>query len=224
MATSKNTGTAITPEMAGYGGMKAISLGDAPIKLAFALATTTSAREGVTLDEFRVRTLALGMPLWYRPVGKTDAMWIVRQPGTARSQRRGVTHVCAHNAKKGALENCIGGHAERGESCTFQFKSKGDSIRRWRNDEGAHEVPAFDSSAKVTAADARAAAIGHIKGLKSKGFKAADMLATKSIQWLISVELITERDLKPTTTRKSRAKVASPEPPAETAEGEVSEK
>lgn len=218
MATAKTTGTAITPEASGYGGMKAISLGDAPIKLAFALATTTKAREGVTLDEFCVRTLALGMPLWYRAVSVTDAMWFVRQPGTARSQRRGVTHVCAHNAKKGALEKCAGGHAERGESCDFQFKSAGDSVKRWRNDEGAHEVPDFDGDVKATAKSARAAAMGHIKGLQKKGFKFDDLLATKSIQWLLRIELVEESDLKARAARKSRTKVT------ETAEGEVSEK
>lgn len=208
---STNSGTAITPEAAGFGGLKAIALGDTPIKLAFALATTTSSKVGVTLDEYRVRTLALGMPLWYRPLSVTDCMWFVRQPGTARSQRRGVTHVCAHRAAKGKAEQCMGGHAARGEQCTFAFVSAGDGVRRWRNDPDAHTAPAFDGDIAATVKAARAAARAHVATLRGKGFGAADLAATKSVAWLVEASLVGAADLAGRKARKARAKVASPQ-------------
>lgn len=204
MGTSNKQGTAITPEAAGYGGLKAIALGDTPIKLAFALATTTRAREGVTLDEYRVRSLAVGMPLWFRPMSVTDAQWFVRQPGTARSQRRGVTHVCAHRAKRGTIERCMGGHAARGEPCTFEFRSVGDGVRRWRNEPDAHTAPDFDGNAAATVKAARTAARQHVAVLRGKGFTAADMLATKSIAWLVEAGLVQLADLGGRKPRKAR--------------------
>ncbi len=217
-----NMGTAITPEAAGYGGLKAIALGDTPIKLGFALASTTKAREGVTLAEFRVRCIAVGVPLWHRPINVTDAMWFVRQPGTARSQRRGITHVCAHRAKRGAVEACIGGHAARGESCAYEFRSVGDGERRWRNEPGAHEPPAFDGDAAATVKAARAAARAHVATLRGKGFSAGDMRATRSLAALLDTGLLDASDLAGRAPRK-RAKVAKVEPPQPPAEPPTSD-
>lgn len=200
-------GAAITPERAGYGGLKAISLGDTPIKLAFALATTTKAREGVTLDEFVVRTMAAGMPLWWRPVKVGELTWFVRQPGTAASQRRGTTHVCAHRAKKGTVETCAGGHAGKASACSFEFRSAGDGVRRWRNgpdaEGNAHVAPAFDGNASATVKAARAAMASHLASLATRGFTVADMLATPSIADAI------ERGMAATPApKRKRAKAA----------------
>ncbi len=224
MATTTTTsGTAITPEAAGYGGLKAIALGDTPIKLGFALASTTRAREGVTLAEFRVRCIAVGVPLWHRPISVTDVQWFVRQPGTARSQRRGITHVCAHRAKKGTTERCMGGHAARGESCEYEFRSVGDGERRWRNEPGAHEPPAFDGDAAATVKAARAAARAHVATLRGKGFGAGDMLATRSIAALVESGLLDASDLAGRKARKRKAtpKVEPPQPPVEPPTGDA---
>lgn len=210
MANAKQ-GNAITPYDAGYGGRKAIALGPMPIKLAFALATTTKAREGVTLDEFVVRTMAAGMPLWWRPVKVGELTWFVRQPGTAASQRHGVTHVCAHRAKKGTTETCAGGHTGRGDVCGFEFRSAGDGVRRWRNDPGAHEPPAFDGNANATVKAARAAMASHLAYLAGRGFSVADMLATPSIVDAIERGMATA----PQPKRKARKAKAAAEPQAD---------
>ncbi len=202
MATSNN-GVAITPERAGYGGRKAISLSDTPIKLAFALAATTKAREGVTLDEFVVRTMAAGLPLWWRPVKVGELTWFVRQPGTPAGQRRGTTHVCSHRAKKGSIETCAGGHTGKGETCGFEFRSAGDGVRRWRNDVGAHEPPAFDGDANATVKAARDAMRGHLANLAARKFSRADMLATPSIADAIERGMATDAML-PGGARKAR--------------------
>lgn len=215
MGTNGNSGTAITPEAAGYGGLKAISLGDTPIKLGFALATTTRSKVGVTLAEFRIRALAVGVPMWHRPVSVTDVMWFVRQPGTARSQRRGVTHVCAHRGAKGKPEACMGGHAARGEGCEYTFTSAGDGVRRWRNTPDAHALPAFDGDTAATVKAARAAARAHVAVLRGKGFGAADLAATKVIAWALDAGVLAAADLAGRKARKAKvAKVEPQQPPA----------
>lgn len=202
MATKQ--GNAITPFDAGYGGLKAIAQGATPIKLAFALATTTKAREGVTLDEFVVRAMASGAPLWWRPVKVGELTWVVRQPGTARSQRRGTTHVCAHRASKGTVESCAGGHEGKASACGFEFRSAGDGVRRWRNTPGAHEPPAYDGNASATVKAAREAMHRHIAYLQGRGFSAADMLATPSIADAIERGMATA----PQPKRKRKAAAA----------------
>ncbi len=217
MATKQ--GNAITPFDAGYGGLKAIAQGATPIKLAFALATTTKAREGVTLDEFVVRAMAAGMPLWHRPVKVGELTWFVRQPGTARSQRRGTTHVCAHRAKRGTVETCAGGHAGKASSCAFEFRSAGDGVRRWRNEPGAHEAPAFDGNASATVKAAREAMRGHIAYLQGRGFTPADMLATPSIADAIARGMATP----PQPKRKRKARAAAPAAEAQAEATEAAE-
>ena len=128
--------------------------------------------------------MALGMPLWDRTVNREEMSWIMRQPGTPRGNRRGVTHGCAHNAKKGSKETCIGGHDGKGASCNFEFKSVGDGVRRWRNDVKAHELPRFDGDNDAIIKDARAYMKLHLEVLAEKGFSRGDMEATKSIKWM----------------------------------------
>lgn len=197
--------TAITPERAGYGGLKAIDPGSMQIKQALATATTTRNEGGVMLDEVRVRCLALGMPLWDRTVNKQEMSWIMRQPGTARGNRRGVTHGCAHNAKKGQKENCIGGHDGKGASCSFTFKSVGDGVTRWRNDPKAHEIPAFDGDNTATIKAAREQMQLHIAALLEKKFSKADMEATKSIKWMTEHGIVQD-SMYETKKRKTTAK------------------
>lgn len=217
MAT-KNEGTPITPERAHLGGLKAIVAGTMQIKQALALATTTKAREGVSLDDVRVRYFALGGPLWFRPVMRGELTWFMRQPGTARGNRHGTTHGCAHKAKKGATEQCIGGHDGKGTPCDFEFRSKGDGVTRWRNTPDAHECPAFDGDAPATVKAARATMRGYLATLAGMGFTAADMLATASIAQAIEQGTAETNMLPAKRVRKAKAKAdaKAPEPAATT--------
>ncbi len=210
MAT--NEGAPITPARVGLGGLKAIVAGTVQIAQALAIATTTKTKHGVSLAEVRVRAMALGAYLTARPIARGDLTFMARHAGTARGNRHGVTHVCAHKARKGAIEQCVGGHDGKGESCAekFEFRSAGDGVTRWRNTPNAHEPPAFDSDASATVAAARATMRGYVRTLAEAKFSAADMRATPSLAAALDSGLADSAWLPGKRTRKARAKRAAP--------------
>jgi hypothetical protein len=205
---------AITPSRAGFGKSRDIVPGDNGIVVSAAkrIAASTSDPAGVDLKTIIVRMYAQGIPLWGDKWGVGDLSFEVRnvKADELRAAVRGTLHVCDHTANKGATQTCKG-HA-RGESCTFKFKSMGDSVLRWRISEKAYETPTTISTPQVTVTNAKATIKRRIESLKGR-FSAAEMLATPSIVQAVEIGLITEADIKAMVGRAPKSSPTAPKQP-----------
>ena len=200
----------ITPERVGSS-TKAIFAGTQPQQRAFAQALLGDDKHsGYTLDEFRVRAIAAGVPIWEYMWGRQDLNFMVRRAVGPKSRAGGQTYMFAHSEPKG--QKATGTTGPRDSQSTIKRTSMGDEERRW-----LHVGGDIDPLPKVLAKRAEQRARECIEHLREQGFSDADMLATKSIAWLDSKFGLGLSDEAPAKPRRRVARKRTPKPKAEAA-------